>query len=176
MSDPTAPVPEAPRPAPFDPRRLARQVITLPLAQLLEREPDALHSVVIDLNTDYMGGRDKAWERVLAILRKVLGDVQVIDTKANEKLPVKGRWCRLQFSQYVVVNGVTRKEVQDIVDADIPPAEKSDPTHLATGAPPPLALEDDRGTVVHGALGGVVGGGVRGISTRPGSRRRSRLR
>jgi subtilisin family serine protease len=137
MSDPTAPVPEAPRPAPFDPRRLARQVITLPLAQLLEREPDALHSVVIDLNTDYVGGRDKAWERVLTILRKVLGDVQVIDTKANEKLPAKGRWCRLQFSQYVVVNGVTRKEVQDIVDADIPPAEKSDPTHLAAGAPAP---------------------------------------
>jgi hypothetical protein len=49
----------------FDPRVLDRTVIARPLIdELKQKGEDVLIDVVIDLNTNYPGGRDRARERV----------------------------------------------------------------------------------------------------------------
>jgi subtilisin family serine protease len=67
MSESTAggvPRPGAAKPA-FDPKTLDRTVIALPLLQqMAEKGDDALFDVVIDLNLNFPGGRDRARERV----------------------------------------------------------------------------------------------------------------
>ena len=53
----------------FDPSRMDRKIITIPLAKQIEeqeeREPGSLYKVIIDLNLTYQGGRDGARARVL---------------------------------------------------------------------------------------------------------------
>jgi subtilisin family serine protease len=67
MSDPSNAA-GSPRPSvnpSFDPRTLDRAVITLPLSKkMAEVGDDALLEIVIDLNMNYPGGRDRARERV----------------------------------------------------------------------------------------------------------------
>lgn len=67
MSEPSAgdaQRPGVPKPV-FDPKTLDRTVIALPLLQqFTERGDDAVFDVVIDLNLNFPGGRDRARERV----------------------------------------------------------------------------------------------------------------
>ena len=72
------------RRAGFVPDVLDSSVIAFPLMERLKNEPDRLHHVVIDLNLNYPGGRDKAGARVealieLADLPPVPGEKLVVD-------------------------------------------------------------------------------------------------
>jgi hypothetical protein len=52
------------RRAGFVPDVLDSSVIAFPLMERLKNEPDRLHHVVIDLNLNYPGGREKARARI----------------------------------------------------------------------------------------------------------------
>jgi len=56
------------RRAGFVPDVLDSSVIAFPLMERLKNEPDRLHHVVIDLNLNYPGGREKARARVVELL------------------------------------------------------------------------------------------------------------
>src|ERR687890_598695 len=59
----------------FTPRTLDRSVIAIPLLRELveeaSREERELHDVVIDLHLEYPGGREKARERVRALMTQL---------------------------------------------------------------------------------------------------------
>jgi subtilisin family serine protease len=69
-----------PEKKPFDPEVLDRTVIAIPLLRDLAKNPSKAYDVIIDLNLDYLGGRQKAQERVMELLEE-----------AAAKLPKKKR-------------------------------------------------------------------------------------
>jgi serine protease AprX len=108
-------------PEPFDPRALARHVISAPLAEELERAPEVRRSVVVDLNIDHVDGRAGAWTRLLAILEQTLGRVPVLESAASSESPRRSEaehWVRRIFDQYAVIGGVNRDEIQRIAALD----------------------------------------------------------
>ncbi len=54
---------------PFTPAVLDRTVIAVPLLRQIEEEPHQRHHVIIDLNLDYPGGRQKARDRIEDLAR-----------------------------------------------------------------------------------------------------------
>ena len=58
------------RRAGFVPDVLDSSVIAFPLMDRMKNEPDRSHHVVIDLNLNYPGGREKARARVMALLEE----------------------------------------------------------------------------------------------------------
>ena len=73
-----------PRKKPFLPEVLDRTVIAIPLLKELAAEQEALergstdkpkiYDVIIDLHLEYPGGRERARDRVLALVREILAD------------------------------------------------------------------------------------------------------
>jgi serine protease AprX len=59
-----------PEKKPFDPEVLDRTVIAIPLLRDLAKNPSKTYDVIIDLNLGYHGGRDKAQERVMELVRE----------------------------------------------------------------------------------------------------------
>jgi serine protease AprX len=59
-----------PEKKPFDPEVLDRTVIAIPLLRDLAKNPSKDYDVIIDLNLGYRGGRDKAQERVMELVRE----------------------------------------------------------------------------------------------------------
>ena len=55
----------------FVPDVLDSSVIAFPLMEQLKNEPTRRHHVVIDLNLDYPGGRDKARDRVREMIEQL---------------------------------------------------------------------------------------------------------
>src|SRR4051812_48151768 len=98
-------------PAPFDPAQLTRSVITAPLKEALERGEQERHSIVIDVNVNYLGGREGAWTRLRELLFQAMPGVR---DASNEKGPQEqgGRWIRRHFQQYIVVSGITTQELR----------------------------------------------------------------
>src|SRR5262245_47248878 len=78
-----APLPQSdPTKKPFEPHILDRTVISIPLLNILQKEksrrdkdpslkPD-VHPVVIDLNLEFRGGREKAREWVIQTVQKIV--------------------------------------------------------------------------------------------------------
>lgn len=137
---------------PFDPARLTRTVVTAALAERLGgARPGTRQDVVIDVNVNYVGGRDGAWERLRELLLRIMPGVE--DVSARPGPPDReARWVRRHFQQYVVVSGITTGELARLVQEDAagtPPdaaaaaardAARSTPGAApaaeATGAPP----------------------------------------
>ncbi len=81
-SQPLQPVPaQSPSPVPprsrFDPSRLNKKVLTIPLLDQISahaNDPNQLYKVIIDLNFNYSGGTKKAAERVKELFQRVTAE------------------------------------------------------------------------------------------------------
>ena len=173
MSTPSsgsAPGRGAQTPAPFNPRQLTRSVITVPLQEELDSGPeDMKHSVVIDVNVNYVGGREGAWTRLQELLAHTMRGVRDVSA-AKGPQPRDGRWMRRHFDQYIVVSGITAKELKELVRLDTQgpsPEQAVDAQAVAAestpgAAPEPRAKRRTRTakSAAPGAAGGEAGAGA----------------
>jgi subtilisin family serine protease len=73
---------------PFTPQVLDKTVIAIPLLQRIQRSPNELIDVIVDLNLDFPGGRASAKDEVVALLQEVQkgtapGDAQPLGDRTN---------------------------------------------------------------------------------------------
>jgi serine protease AprX len=59
----------------FDPDNLIKSVIAIPLLDQIGKDPDAVHYVIIDLNSRHAGGRYKAKRGALDFIQKAIQEV-----------------------------------------------------------------------------------------------------
>lgn len=124
--------PSDPRPYKFDPRKLDRTVIALPLVERFKEKPKAKegrgtkklagpsaepkYAVVIDLNLDYHDGRDAARKAVIAdIVSAVRGGTSFTDADRAE---YAARLDKLSPLQYVAAK-LTERQIIDVVRHDV---------------------------------------------------------
>src|SRR6266481_5074227 len=73
----------------FDPSRLDRKIITIPLAKkIVEQEKiqeGSLYKVIIDLNLTYHGGRDGARDKVLELLKTIAAESAASEAGQKEE-------------------------------------------------------------------------------------------
>lgn len=93
----------------FDPRVLDRMVIALPLMRILQKDREGQpHSVIIDLNLDYPGGREGAREHVKKLLDKI--------TAGDETQGIKEAMSR-RSQQYLFAR-LKKTAIEDLVKED----------------------------------------------------------
>ena len=121
-SQTSQPVPEAvPGAAPslFDPSRMDRKIITIPLAKKIEeqeqKEPGSLYKVIIDLNLNYRGGRDGARARVLELLGGILG---APDQPGKQPSQEGINSAKCEFSDQYLFGQFTAKTLYALVGQD----------------------------------------------------------
>jgi hypothetical protein len=56
---------------PFTPETLDRTVIAIPLLDEIKKNPDKIQGIVIDVNLEYPGGREKARENIYKWIEKL---------------------------------------------------------------------------------------------------------
>jgi serine protease AprX len=124
----------------FDPSRMDRKIITIPLARQIEeqeqKEPGSLYKVIIDLNLTYQGGRDGARARVLELLDSILGRAAL----AGEATSQEGiNSVKSAFSDQYLFGQFTAKTLFALVAQDkgsngAAPAATSQPSSLGRRA------------------------------------------
>ncbi len=102
----------------FDPARMDRKIITIPLAKRIEEQeatvPGSLYKVIIDLNLTYQGGRDGARARVLKLLDGILGG-----TAPGNEAPQEGiNSEKSEFSDQYLFGQFTAKTLFALVAQD----------------------------------------------------------
>jgi serine protease AprX len=94
----------------FDPKILDKMVIALPLMEILKKDPeDSYHSVIIDLNLDYPGGRGGAREQVKNLLDKI-----IIEDKENQGI---NELISRRSQQYLFAN-LKKSVIEELVKED----------------------------------------------------------
>ncbi len=110
----------------FDPSKLSRKVLTLPLLEQFAEHadnPDWLYKVIIDLNLEYQGGRQKAAVRVQELFEKVTGGAPADQAASGEGL---NRFKNELNDQYVfgqfragTLRGMVRADAEPVTAAEI---------------------------------------------------------
>ena len=102
----------------FDPGRMDRKIITIPLAMRIEEQeakaPGSLYKVIIDLNLTYQGGRDGARARVLKLLDGILGGTAPGNEAPQEGINSK----KSEFSDQYLFGQFTAKTLFALVAQD----------------------------------------------------------
>jgi serine protease AprX len=119
----------------FDPSRLDRKIITIPLAKEIEEQeksdPGSLYKVIIDLNLTYHGGRDGARAKVLDLLKVILADPGAPVINVSEQEGINS--AKSDFSDQYLFGQFTAKTLYALVARDESQADTS-------GAPPASTL------------------------------------
>ena len=102
----------------FNPRILDRSVIAIPLLEEISEDENEVHSVIIDVNLDYQGGRDagRNW------IREAIKNAVAIIAPADEKQGVREKKTDLS-SQYIFAR-LSGKVIRELVRLDVERADK----------------------------------------------------
>jgi serine protease AprX len=107
----------------FDPRVLDKMVIALPLMEILKKDSeDSNHSVIIDLNLDYPGGRGGAREQVKKLL-----DGIIVEDRENQGV---NELMSRRSQQYLFAN-LMKSVIEELVKQDNAKATAAVCTHRA---------------------------------------------
>ncbi len=126
------------RPIPFDPAKLARSTIALPLLELLHAEDErvraggetrALHKVIIDLNLEFRGGRDAARREVLTLIAQVVASTGAGDVPDAVNVP------KTRYSHQYIFARLSGPAIREIVRLD--EADRPRVVDGSSDAPPP---------------------------------------
>ena len=123
----------------FDPSRLDRKIITIPLAKkIVEQEKiqeGSLYKVIIDLNLTYHGGRDGARDKVLELLKTIAAESAASEAGQKEeginsaKSDFSDQYLFGQFTAKTLYALVARDKDPD--DSALVPKEGSSPAPRA---------------------------------------------
>jgi serine protease AprX len=109
----------------FDPSRLERKIITIPLAKQIEEQekikPGSLYKVIIDLNLTYHGGRDGARARVFELLKVIVAEASVPGIDASEEEGINS--AKSEFSDQYLFGRFTAKTLYALVAQDKSPVD-----------------------------------------------------
>lgn len=113
----------------FDPSQLDRTVIALPLVDKMAKEAETrtagaappAHPVVIDLNLDFIGGREKARQFVIDLVAHVVLGPPTDSNKAQHAALV-AKLDRLSPAQYVAAS-LTEEQIAHLVQHDVDQAK-----------------------------------------------------
>ncbi len=125
------------RPIPFDPEKLIRSTIAVPLLERLDAEDEAFrsgqiteraaHRVIIDLNLDFRSGREAAREEVRRLIAEAV-------SAAGDGASQRVNTIKSKFSQQYIFAELSGPVIRELVRLD----EADRPAVLdATGAAPP---------------------------------------
>ena len=102
----------------FDPRILDRSVIAIPLLEEISEDENAVHSVIIDVNLDYHGGRDAGRN----LIREAIKNAVAMISPADEKQGVREKKTDLS-NQYIFAR-LSGKVIRELVRLDVEHAGK----------------------------------------------------
>ena len=97
----------------FDPRILDRSVIAIPLLEEIGEDENAVHSVIIDVNLDYHGGRDEGRNWIREAIGKAIAKI----APADEKQGVREKKTDLS-NQYIFAR-LSGKVIRELVRLDV---------------------------------------------------------
>ena len=102
----------------FDPRILDRSVIAIPLLEEINKDEDEVRAVIIDVNLDYLEGRDMARTRIRNAIEEAVSKIARNDGKQG----VRGKKTDLS-NQYIFAR-LSGKMIRELVRVDVERAEK----------------------------------------------------
>ena len=126
----------------FDPRILDRSVIAIPLLEEIRKDENEVHSVIIDVNLDYHGGRDagRNW------IREAIKNAVAIIAPADEKQGVRGKKTDLS-NQYIFAR-LSGKVIREFVRLDVERAGKEAKAAKKTRQPKKRGTAMQAGTAI----------------------------
>jgi serine protease AprX len=112
----------------FDPGRLDQSIIAIPLLEVLRREAESrgaprLHSVIIDVNLDFTGGRDTARDWIRKAIRDITGTSNRARRRASSKAPATSARAgvllrKTEASHQYVFARLLREHIEALVRLD----------------------------------------------------------
>jgi serine protease AprX len=101
----------------FDPRILDRSVIAIPLLEEIKKDENEAHTVIIDVNLDYHGGRDAGRRWIREAIKNAVAVMAL-----NEKQGVREKKTDLS-NQYIFAR-LSGKVIRELVRLDVECAAK----------------------------------------------------
>src|SRR5258708_950363 len=124
----------------FDPSRLDRKIITIPLAKkIVEQEKiqeGSLYKVIIDLNLTYHGGRDGARDKVLELLKTITAESSASGAAPKEE---GINSAKSDFSDQYLFGQFTAKTLYALVARDKDPDDSPSVPKEGSSSPAPRA-------------------------------------
>lgn len=100
----------------FDPENLTKSIIAKPLLDEIERDPEKVHPIIIDVNLDYVGGRKKAKDQLVIELQQFIKKSRAKSSYVNVEAT--------EENQQYVFAGLTGSLIQKLMKQDF--VENSD--------------------------------------------------
>ena len=95
---------------PFTPETLDRTVIAIPLLDEIKKNPDKIQNIIIDLNLEYPGGRDKARETIYE---------WIDDLSMKDKQNQGANRAKSKYSQQYIFGRLSGRNIQILVERDL---------------------------------------------------------